>query len=35
MGGVSTSDIGEEGIEMNKLRDLRRRVVLYKAYQSE
>ena len=35
MGGVSTSDIGEEGIVMNKLRDLRRRVVLYKAYQSE
>lgn len=35
MGGVSTSDIGEKGIAMNKLRDLRRRVILYKAYQSK
>ena len=35
MGGIAQSDPDKESVNMNNLRDLKQRVIMYKAFQSK
>tara|TARA_Y100000768_G_C23815026_1_gene603659 strand:+ start:508 stop:636 length:129 start_codon:yes stop_codon:yes gene_type:complete len=35
MGVISQSDTDKEGVNINNLRDLKQRVIMYKAFQSQ